>query len=307
MHFAFLLESDAGFPISFSNASLAHLIVRFLVILQDCIIRLYSITTFDFTLYTLMKFKQVLYITLVFLCGSVSIHASAATLSVAVAANVQYVFAEIKNEFKKETGHDLQATYNSSGKFVTQIMHGAPFDVFLSADIEYPEYLSKQGFTATQPKVYAYGALVLWSMKKLDLTQWQTLLASNTISKIAIANPATAPYGREAMKVLRYYHLDVDLIPRLVYGESISQTNQYIHSGVADIGFTAKSVVSSAEMKGQGSWIEMPPSSYQAIAQAAVILKHGEKNNAALAQQFYDFLYSAKARMILQKNGYILP
>lgn len=254
-----------------------------------------------------MRFKHFLRITLALLCGCAGMHTSAAPLSVAVAANVQYVFAEIKSEFKKETGHDLLATYNSSGKFVTQIMNGAPFDVFLSADIEYPEYLSKQGFTANQPKVYAYGALVLWSMKNLDLTQWQTLLASNAIVKIAIANPATAPYGREAMKVLHYYHLDVDLKPRLVYGESISQTNQYIHSGVADIGFTAKSVVSSSEMKGQGSWIELPPSSYQAIAQGAVILKHGKENNALLAQQFYDFLYSAKARMILQKNGYLLP
>jgi molybdate transport system substrate-binding protein len=234
-------------------------------------------------------------------------NAVADTLSVAVAANVQYVFDEIRLEFKKETGHEIRATYNSSGKFVTQIINGAPFDVFLSADMEYPEYLSKQAYTTAAPKIYAYGTLVLWTMKKRDLSQWQSLLSGNTISKIALANPKTAPYGREALKTLAYYKLDASLKPRLVFGDSISQTNQYIHSGVADIGFTAKSVVLAKEMKDQGSWIEVPQQSYQAIAQGAVILKHGKEHHPVLAQQFYDFLYSAKARTILLNNGYRLP
>jgi molybdate transport system substrate-binding protein len=242
----------------------------------------------------------------IFLMFSASI-AAAQTLSVAVAANMQYVFDDIKAEFKKETGHEVQAVLNSSGKFVTQIMNGAPFDVFLSADMEYPEHLYAKGFTTAAPKVYAYGSLVLWTMKNLDLSQWQSLLASDSINKIALANPKTAPYGREAMRALSFYKLDGKVQSRLVFGESISQTNQYIHSGVADLGFTAKSVVSSAEMKGQGKWVELPPASYQAIAQGAVILKHGKETKAALAQQFYDFLYSAKVRAILERNGFILP
>lgn len=242
----------------------------------------------------------------IFLMFSASI-AAAQTLSVAVAANMQYVFDDIKAEFKKETGHEVQAVLNSSGKFVTQIMNGAPFDVFLSADMEYPEHLYAKGFTTAAPKVYAYGSLVLWTMKNLDLRLWQSLLASDSINKIALANPKTAPYGREAMRALSFYKLDGKVQSRLVFGESISQTNQYIHSGVADLGFTAKSVVSSAEMKGQGKWVELPPASYQAIAQGAVILKHGKETKAALAQQFYDFLYSAKVRAILERNGFILP
>lgn len=242
----------------------------------------------------------------IFLMFSASI-AAAQTLSVAVAANMQYVFDDIKAEFKKETGHEVQAVLNSSGKFVTQIMNGAPFDVFLSADMEYPEHLYAKGFTTAAPKVYAYGSLVLWTMKNLDLSQWQSLLASDSINKIALANPKTAPYGREAMRALSFYKLDGKVQSRLVFGESISQTNQYIHSGVADLGFTAKSVVSSAEMKGQGKWVELPPASYQAIAQGAVILKHGKETKAALAQQFYDFLYSTKVRAILERNGFILP
>lgn len=233
--------------------------------------------------------------------------AVAQTLSVAVAANMQYVFDDIKAEFKKESGHEVQAVLNSSGKFVTQIMNGAPFDVFLSADMEYPEYLHAHGFAIAAPKVYAYGVLVLWTTKNLDLSQWQTLLARDGINKIALANPKTAPYGREAMRALSYYKLDSKVQAKLVFGESISQTNQYIHSGVADLGFTAKSVVSSAEMQGQGHWIELPPASYQAIAQGAVILMHGKQTNGALAQQFFDFLSSAKARAILERNGYKLP
>ena len=232
--------------------------------------------------------------------------AVADTLAVAVAANMQYVCADMEAEFKKDTGHEILASFSSSGKFATQIMNGAPFDVFLSADMEYPEHLYAKGFASTAPKVYAYGSLVLWSMKNLDLSQWQTLLTDDRVKKIALANPKTAPYGREAMRVLTYYKLVDKVQSKLVFAESISQTNQYIHSGVVELGFTAKSIVTSPEMKGQGKWIDLPPASYQAIAQGAVILKRGKETNNALAQQFFDFLYSPKVRIILERNGYIL-
>ncbi|HJW54765.1 MAG TPA: molybdate ABC transporter substrate-binding protein [Burkholderiaceae bacterium] len=229
------------------------------------------------------------------------------TLSIAVAANLQYTFDELRAGFKAETGHDLQATYNSSGKLTAQIMNGAPFDAFLSADMAYPERLYKEGFAVAAPKPYAYGTLVLWTMKPVTLSAWQMLLSSAAIDKIALANPQTAPYGREAMKVLTYYKLDTALKTKLVFGESISQTNQYIHSRAADIGFTAKSVVVSPALKGQGKWIELPKDSYTPIAQGAVILRHGQQNNPDLARQFHDFLYSPKARAIYERNGYLLP
>lgn len=235
------------------------------------------------------------------------IPAAAGTLTVAVAANVQYAFDDIRAAFRKETGHELKPVYNSSGKFAAQIMNGAPFDVFLSADMEYPEKLHEAGFAATAPKVYAYGALVLWTMKDIDLTDWRTVLAGSAITKIAVANPKTAPYGRETMKALAQLGLAGTLQPRLVFGESISQTNQYIHSRVADAGFTAKSVVLSPEMQGQGKWIDLPEASYQPIAQGIVVLKHGRQNNPELAQQFHDFVLSAKARPILERYGYLLP
>ncbi|HYD61927.1 MAG TPA: molybdate ABC transporter substrate-binding protein [Noviherbaspirillum sp.] len=237
------------------------------------------------------------------LCAS----ATADTLTVAVAANVQYAFDDLQAAFKKETGHDLKPVYNSSGKFAAQVMNGAPFDVFLSADMEYPEMLHKEGYAASAPKVYAYGALVLWTMKDIDLGNWQTALAGPAVAKIAVANPKTAPYGRETMKALAHFKLDEVLKPKLVFGESISQTNQYIHSRAADAGFTAKSVVVSPEMKGQGKWVDLPKDSYQPIAQGIVVLKHGQANNARLAQQFHDFVLTAKSRAIFERYGYLLP
>ncbi|MFZ6675849.1 molybdate ABC transporter substrate-binding protein [Undibacterium sp. Xuan67W] len=241
------------------------------------------------------------------LSGVLAPAVQAETIAVAVAANVQYVFEDLKIEFKKETGHDIRASFSSSGKFVTQIMNGAPFDVFLSADMEFPEKLHKEGFSVSPPQVYARGALVLWTLKDVDLRDWQSLLASTAIDKIAIANPKTAPYGREAMNSLQYYKLAAPLQAKLVFGESISQTNQYIHSRAADIGFTAKSVVLSAEMKGQGKWIDVPPASYQPIAQGAVILNYGKDHHPKISQQFFDFIYSAKSRAIFERYGYLLP
>jgi molybdate transport system substrate-binding protein len=233
--------------------------------------------------------------------------AAAETLTVAVAANVQYAFDDIQEAFRKETGHTLKPVYNSSGKFAAQIMNGAPFDVFLSADMEYPEKLHKEGHAAAPPKVYAYGTLVLWTLKEIDLANWRGALASPAVTKIAVANPRTAPYGRETMKALAHYKLDETLAAKFVFGESISQTNQYIHSRAADAGFTAKSVVVSPEMRGQGKWIDVPKESYQPIAQGIVILKHGQQNNPKLARQFHDFVLSTTSRAILERYGYQLP
>jgi len=238
---------------------------------------------------------------------AIAVPACAAPLTVAVAANMQYAFADLQAAFKQETGQELEPVYNSSGKFTAQIMNGAPFDVFLSADMAYPEKLHEAGFAAEAPKPYAYGALVLWTMKDLDLGHWRQTLGSSAVGKIAVANPKTAPYGRETMHALAHLKLEAALRPRLVFGDSISQTNQYIHSGVADAGFTAKSAVLAPQMRGQGKWVDLPRDAYQPIAQGAVILKHWLQVNPQAAQRFYDFLYAAKARAILQRYGYLLP
>ena len=254
-----------------------------------------------------MRFKNLIITAFCVSTGGICSLAQAETISVAVAANVQYAFDDLKTAFKQETGNEAVGTINSSGKFVAQITNGAPFDVFLSADMEFPEKLYKEGFSTAAPKIYAYGALVLWTTKNIDLTQWQSVLAGSQVTHIAVANPKAAPYGRETMKMLSALKLQQSLQAKLVFGESIAQTNQYIHSGVVDVGFTAKSVVLSPDMQGQGKWIDVPKSTYQPIAQGAVILNYGKEHHAKVAQQFYDFLYSTKARAIFERYGYLLP
>lgn len=233
--------------------------------------------------------------------------ASAATLTVGVAANVQYAFDELAAAFEKKTGHQIRSIYNSSGKLTAQIIHGAPIDVFLSADMDYPEKVHRAGFAAAPPQPYAHGALVLWTLNDLDLSQWRQVLASEKVRRIAIANPKVAPYGRETVRALAHAGLKDVLKPKLVYGESVSQVNQYTHSRAVDAAFTAKSVVLSPQMRGQGKWIELPAGSYQPITQGFVVLKHGARNNPAAAKQFAEFLRSPAARAILSRYGYLLP
>jgi len=226
---------------------------------------------------------------------------------VAVAANAAYLFEDLKKIFEEQTGITLQSVVGSSGKLSVQIEHGAPFDIFISADMEYPETLYKKGMTYNTPRIYAYGTLVLWTMKDINLSRAIQVLTDPKIKKIAIASPQTAPYGREAVNVLKYYDLYSRVNEKLVYGESIAQVNQFIVSQAADVGFTAKSVVMAAGMNNQGLWIEIEKEAYEPIAQGVVILKNAQGQKLEPAQKFFDFLFSEPAAEIFKKYGYILP
>ena len=239
------------------------------------------------------------------LLGSTMAHAE--TLTIAVAANVRYAYDELAVEFKKDTGIDVQSVSGSTGKIASQVKNGAPYDVFISADSEAPEALFKDGLAETEPRVYAYGVLVLWTNKDWDLNKGLSLLADAKVQKIAIANPKLAPYGRAAMQALASAQLDAAVEAKLVYGESISQTTQFVDSGAADIGFIAKSVVIAPVMAGKGKWVEVPKGSYEPIAQAVVVLKHSAESQSASARKFADYLFTPKARAILAKYGYTLP
>lgn len=239
---------------------------------------------------------------------AVSFSATAAQpLTVAVAANVKFVFDELKAEFKKSTGIEVNGVFASSGKINAQIKSGAPYDVFMSADMEFPQALHKEGFAVTAPRVYARGVLVLWTMQPLDMSEGLRVLTNPAVKKVAIANPRLAPYGREAMRALDYFKLRAAVEPKLIYGESIAQVNQYIDTKSVEIGFTSKSVVLAPQMQGRGKWAEVPRESYQPIEQGVVMLKHGAETNAVAAKQFMEFMASENARGILQKFGYILP
>lgn len=236
-------------------------------------------------------------------CG----YAWAEPLTVAVAANVKYAFDDLAAEFKKETGMEARGVFGASGKIVAQVKSGAPFDVFLSADTESPEALYRERLASSAPRVYAYGVLVLWTRKNIDLGKGVAAVNDPSVQKIAIANPRLAPYGRAAIKALDGAGLGKTVEPKLVYGESISQTLQFADSGAADIGFVAKSLVVAPEMAGKGRWVEVPKASYDPIAQAVVVLKHGTETQSGAAQKFVDFLFTREARAIFEKYGYRLP
>jgi molybdate transport system substrate-binding protein len=252
-----------------------------------------------------VKMKSILLSFLLVLFSSV--YAFAGELTVAVAANVQYTFEELKAAFESKTGITIKPIIGSSGKFTAQIEQGAPFDVFLSADMEYPQTLEKEGLTYNTPKAYAYGTLVLWTMTNMDLSGGVAVLADAGVKNVAIASPQTAPYGRQAVNALKHYNLYPQVQKKLVYGESIAQVNQFITTGAVDAGITAKSIVLAPHMKDQGQWIEIEQGAYESIAQGVVILKHAQDGNLEDAQKFFEFLFSAEAGEIFRKYGYVLP
>jgi molybdate transport system substrate-binding protein len=228
----------------------------------------------------------------------------AAKLTIAVSANAQYAMQEIKKQYEKESGNILELILGSSGKLAAQIKEGAPFDVFLSADMEFPKTLFKEGLAIYPPKVYAYGSLVLWSAKNLEPLTIKTLLLPDL--SITIANPKIAPYGEAAVEAMQYFGVYEKVQSKIIYAESISQVSQYISTKNADIGFTAKSVVMSPEMKGIGHWISIDKNSYKPIAQGAILLKSSKERNLRVAEQFYKYLYAEKAQNIFKKFGYSL-
>jgi molybdate transport system substrate-binding protein len=252
------------------------------------------------------KYEKIILIALAFLLA-IPLSSFATEITVAGAANVQFTLEDLKAEFTKETGIGVKSVIGSSGKLTSQIENGAPFDIFLSADMKYPATLYKEGFSLRSPKVYVYGVLVLWTMKNLDLSKGVNVLTDSGVQKIALANPELAPYGRQAVNALKFYQLYEQLQKKLVLGESISQANQFITTGAADIGFTAKSVVLAANMKDKGKWIEVDSQSYEPIAQGVIVLKYAQQNHSKEAQEFYDFLFSAPAQEIFKKYGYKLP
>ncbi|WP_186758711.1 molybdate ABC transporter substrate-binding protein [Echinicola salinicaeni] len=226
-------------------------------------------------------------------------------LSIATASNMQYAMEMLVDKFKEKTGMDCDIILGSSGKLTAQIIEGAPYDLFVSADINFPQAVEKAGFAAQSPKIYAYGKLVLWSLDEKYKPSIEQL-SNKGIKHIALANPKTAPYGKAAMEVLEHFQLNESIGDKLVYGESISQTNQFILSGSAEIGFTAKSIVLSHQLKNKGYWSDIDSEIHSPIQQAVVLLK-GTKEKHDFALKFYEFLSSKEAKTILLEYGYDVP
>lgn len=227
----------------------------------------------------------------------------ATEVKVAVAANFTGPMKQIAIEFEKETGHHIVLSFGSSGQFYAQIKNGAPFHVFLSADDEKPAQLEKEGLTVAGSRfTYAIGTLVLWSSKPGFVDSKGEVLSKGNYAKIAIANPKLAPYGTAAVEVLTKLGLLSAVAPKIVEGENISQTYQFVSTGNAELGFVALSqIMKNGKVTSGSAWF-LPGKLHSPIRQDAVLLPAGKDNAAAKALLVY--LKSGKIRQIIRSYGY---
>ncbi len=245
---------------------------------------------------------------LFFFANFASASVARSPVSVAAASNFVYALDDLAAAFQRTASDvELSLVTGASGNLVAQIRHGARCDVFLSADREYPEALIASGHAERSSfTVFAIGRLVLWTTRtSLPFESVPDVVRDSTVRKLAIAHPDTAPYGRAALQVLEAFDLKRSATPKIVIGENITQTAQFVETGHADAGFVALSLVQSPRLKNRGRWLEIPPGLHLPLEHAAVLTTRGATNSAA--RRFLAFLHSEPAREILQRHGYALP
>ena len=234
--------------------------------------------------------------------------ASGQGLTVAAASDLQSALPVIASQFEKETGERVRLTFGSSGNFFAQIQNGAPFDVFFSADIDYPRRLEASGH-AERGSLYEYatGHLVLWTRRDsgIELGHGLTVLADARVRRIAIANPEHAPYGRAAIAAIRHEGLYERVREKFVRGENISQAAQFADSGSADVGLLALSLALAPALKSSGIYTEIPQAWHPPIEQGAIVLASSRQK--VLARKFLDYLKKPDAVRILQSYGFAVP
>lgn len=230
-------------------------------------------------------------------------------ITVAAAADLSAVLPEIAAQYKKQTGQEIKLIFGSSGNLTTQIRNGAPFDVFFSADEEYPQQLIEAGF-ADKDTLYRYavGRVALWVPNEVPIDIHKLgmkALLDPSVKKIAIANPQHAPYGRAAVLALRHYGVYDQVSSRLVLGENVSQAAQFVESGNARAGLIALSHALSPGLKSKGRYWTVPLDAYPAMNQAAVVLSHSKQSKAA--RRFLEFVSSPGAASLLAGYGFSMP
>jgi molybdate transport system substrate-binding protein len=233
---------------------------------------------------------------------------AAQEITVAAAADLQFAMFDLGARFQKDSGINVKLLYGSSGNFAQQIQNGAPFDMFFSANLDYPKQLQAAGLTEPDSFYgYAKGKLVLWvpNESKLDLSSGLKVLLNPAVKKIAIANPQHAPYGQAAQAALQHENVYDKVKDKLVLGENISQTASFVTSGAADVGLVALSLALSPNMKDHGRYLEIPSDDYSPIDQACVILRSSKNKDAA--RKFLAFIKTPMARQILRDYGFEVP
>lgn len=250
-----------------------------------------------------MKIKVLLAVTLTF----ITIHSSGQSTSrllIAAASDLKFALDSVVHVFENINKNvTIDITYGSSGKLSEQITNGAPFDLFFSADIDYPKKLQEKGLVISEIRSYGFGRIVIWSSKIDPSTLGMNSLLDAEVFKIAIANPAHAPYGKRAEEALKNYGIYEKIKNKLVFGENISQTAQFITSGAADIGIVALSLALAPNMKKEkGIFYIIPDTHHRPLEQAFVVLGHAQGNKLALT--FGEFMESSQAKNILKHFGF---
>jgi molybdate transport system substrate-binding protein len=244
--------------------------------------------------------RKVVLLILVLVAG-----ASAQELKIAAASDLTLALEKVGTAFKKQTGIQLKVSYGSSGRFFSEIRNGASYDVFLSADRDYPDTLEGSGKTDQGTTVYAQGRLVVWIASRAALDPSSNnldVLSSSRISKIAIANPEHAPYGRAAVAAMSHFKIYDRVKSKLVQGESVSQAAQFAESGNADAAMIPMALALGDTLKKTGHYAIVAPESYPPLLQAAVVLRSSQ--NKPEAHRFVEFLRSSTAQKILLESGF---
>jgi molybdate transport system substrate-binding protein len=232
--------------------------------------------------------------------------AHAEKITIAAAADLKFAMDEIVAGFRKANPRDeVEVIYGSSGKFHTQIQQGAPYDLYFSADIAFPRELARKGLAASEVRPYALGRIVLWSAR-LDATRMTLAsLLDPAITRVAIANPKHAPYGKRAEEALRAAGLWEKVEPKLVYGENIAHTVQFVQTGNAQAGIIALSLALNPELASKGGYWLIPDDLHEPLEQGYIITQRGA--DKALAERFAAYMASAPARAIMSAYGFVLP
>lgn len=232
--------------------------------------------------------------------------AQAEKITIAAAADLKFAMDEVIAAFSKAyPGHDVSAVYGSSGNFQTQIRNGAPYDLYFSADINYPRALASDGLAASAVKPYALGRIVIWSASQDARKMTLGDLAAPSITRIAIANPQHAPYGKRAEEALKASGLWDKIQSKLVFGENVGQAAQYVSTGNAQVGIIALSLAVSPALSSKGGYALVPGALHGPLEQGYIITKRAASN--PLAKQFADYLDGPAARSVMVRYGFVLP
>jgi molybdate transport system substrate-binding protein len=232
--------------------------------------------------------------------------AEAGKITIAAAADLKFAMGEIVTAFKQaHPGEEVDVIYGSSGKFHTQIQQDAPYDLFFSADITFPQELAKAGLAASEVKPYAFGHIVLWSTTQDAGKMTLASLTDPKIARIAIANPKHAPYGKRAEEALRSAGVWGKVEAKLVYGENIAHTAQFVQTGNAQAGIIALSLALNPQLASKGGYWLIPDKLHEPLEQGYIITKRAAAN--PLARRFADYMGGKAARALMLKYGFGLP